>query len=709
MADTQLDRLADAAGIEPRYWDIQGGLHERSPETARVLLRAMGLPAESDGDVVASLNALREEEWREALPPVLVVREGQGFEVPVRLPGSEDSPQLRWTITREDDAETKGQWDAKSANAQAQSQSGGNDIELKRFHVSAQPLGYHRLCVEGIAECALVVVPRCCYLPPDWDASRYWGMALQLYAVRSARNWGIGDFGDLAQLMGWHADTVGLNPLHALFLDAPEAASPYAPCSRLFVNPLYLDVEAVGNFLGLEVGNPPEIRDVLARAKASGDVNYTAVAAAKLTELNRLFRAFAAGAGTRRDEFHAFVTLRGRDLDHFATFQVLSEHFGTHQWSQWPGTFRDPGVIDVRTLITRLEDRHRFFAFLQWQADVQLSATAAASRVHGLRLGIYRDLAVSSDAQSADHWANQATFMGDARVGAPPDPFNEAGQEWGIVPLNPRRLHAQAYAYFIALLRANMRYAGALRIDHVMGLMRLFVIPAGALPRDGAYLRFPFEDLLGILALESLRNKCVVIGEDLGTVPMGFRERMADAGVLSSRVLYFEREHGRFRKPADFPSLAAVSVSTHDLATLRGYWTEADIRAKEAAGIFDSPEEQQRAQGERANDKALLFRALADEDLLPPGIDPDQSWAVQWSEELSLAVHIYLARSQSKLFLVQLDDLAGEEQQANLPGNAPGYPSWRRRLHRSLDELSGNSKIHDAIAAVVRARRPDSN
>jgi 4-alpha-glucanotransferase len=572
------------------------------------------------------------------------------------------------------------------------------------LQLPSQPLGYHRLRVDEVAECTLIVVPARCYLPPDWDVSRYWGIALQLYAVRSARNWGIGDFGDLARLMSWQADAIGLNPLHALFLDTPEAASPYAPCSRLFVNPLYLDIEAAGDFLGIDASHPREIRDVLARARASDNVDYSAVAGAKLTALNRLFGEFTAGGSARREEFHSFVRNGGRNLEHFATFQVLSEQFGTHKWSQWQAAFQDPEAPDVRALVARYQDRHRFFTFLQWQADAQLSATAAASRSQGLRLGIYRDLAVSSDAQSADHWSNQTTFIGKARAGAPPDPFNEAGQEWGIVPLDPRRLRAQAYAHFIALLRANMRYAGALRIDHVMGLMRLFVIPAGALPRDGAYLRFPFEDLLGIVALESTRNSCIVIGEDLGTVPMGFRERMADAGILSSRVLYFEREHGRFRKPADFPSLAAVSVSTHDLATLRGYWAEADIRAKEAAGIFGSSEEKQRAQDERAHDKTALLWALADEGLLPPGMDPNASWTLQWSDELSEAVHAYLARSQSKLLLLQLDDLAGEEQQANLPGKAPSYPSWRHRLHRSLEELSADPKIHAGIGSVVRER-----
>lgn len=705
--DNALQRLADAAGIEPRYWDIQGNLHECSAETARALLEAMGIPAVDEKAAQASLHELNQDQWREILPPVLVAREGQHVEVPVRLPEGGGHRLLHWSIISEDGREARGEWHLEDAIAVSAGEADGQRIALRRLRLPPQPSGYHRIRLAEAGETTLIVSPPRCYLPPGWDSHRYWGVAAQLYSIRSARNWGMGDFGDLAQLTTWPIDTIGINPLHALFLDVPDSASPYAPCSRLFANPLYLDVAAVAASLGMAMDDgimPRDIANLIDRARSSDMVDYPAIARAKLFVLERLFRKFEVQTSTAlNDEFHAFMATGGTDLERFTSFQALSEHLGGHDWMRWPQEFRDPNSRALRLLPGELKERSVFFAFLQWQTNRQLSEVVRTSHERGMRLGIYNDLAVSSDARSADHWANQQIFMGGARVGAPPDPFNERGQEWGIVPLDPRRLRRQAYAYFIALLRANMRHAGVLRVDHVMGLMRLFMIPAGAPPGHGAYVRYPFDDLLDIVALESVRHACVVIGEDLGTVPGGFRERMADANILSSRVLYFEREHGRFRTPGEFPPLATVSVSTHDLATLRGYWTNEDIIAKDALGIFTSPEEKEKALADRASDKSALLQALAEESLLLPGTAMDAA-GVSWSEELATAVHAYLARSQCKLLLVQLDDLAGEKLQANLPGSTSEYPSWRRRLHRSIEELSENAQIRNAFHAIAAER-----
>jgi len=710
--DEKLQHLADAAGIEPRYWDIQGNLHERSADSARALLAAMGIAAWTHEDIDASLKRLQEEEWREVLPPVLVAREHRDIEVPVRLPGGNVQRRLPWSLLREDGRQQQGEWLLENESAVDEGEADGTRLKLWRMRLPAQPAGFHRIHAAEIGELSLIVVPPRCYVPPDWETNKYWGLALQLYGVRSARNWGMGDFGDLARLATWPVDVIGINPLHALFLDDPQSPSPYAPSSRLFINPLYLDVPAVADFLGLPLDQqivPAELGHLIEKARAADIVDYPAVAGVKLAALERLFHAFCTGAGTGKDEdFRAFIDSGGPDLGRFIMFEAFSEHFGNHDWQKWPQEYHNPSSGAVQSLAAELNERCAFYAFLQWLSDLQLGAASKGSRDRGMRLGLYKDLAVSSDAQSADHWAYQQLFMRDARVGAPPDPFNEIGQEWGIVPLNPRRLRAQGYGYFIALLRANMRHAGVLRIDHVMGLMRLFLIPAGAMPKHGAYIRFPFEDLLGIVALESTRNSCVVIGEDLGTVPMGFRERMAEAGILSSRVLYFEREHGRFRSPGEFPPLAAVSVSTHDLATLRGYWTEADILAKEAIGVFGSPEEKARALEERASEKAALIEALAREGLLPSGVSADTGARAPWSQELATAVHAYLARCESRLLLVQLDDLAGEVLQANLPGSTSGYPSWRRRLEKTVEELSTDPQIGHActVIATERGGRP---
>ena len=719
MSDASLDTLADAAGIEARYWDIQGRLHERSPETARDLLRALGIPADSDAEIAASLVMLAEEAWRETLPPVIVAKEATNICVPVRLAAANTARSLRWSIDVEDGGRTAGETRLQDIRVEGTREVDGSTIVLYRLELPMQPLGYHRLRVtmssEAVAD--LIIVPARCHLPRDCRARRYWGISTQLYAVRSDKNWGIGDFGDLGVLTDWSAargaDVVGVNPLHALFLDAPESASPYSPSSRLFLNPLYLDVTAIADFAESEtargLANSSAIAQTLDAGRRSSFVNYSTVAATKLAvleEVHRHFRTTYARADNERGRaFRRFVCGGGVDLNRFATFQALCERFATHNWMRWPDRSSDPNSDEVARFARDHEDRVSFYQYLQWQCEVQLGAIAARAKMQGMKLGLYCDLAVSVDASSSDHWANQECFSRNTRVGAPPDPFNEMGQEWGVVPLNPRCLRSTGYAHFIALLQANMRHAGALRVDHVMGWQRLFVIPAGASPTDGAYLRFPLDDLLSIAALQSQRNRCIVIGEDLGTVPTGFRERMTDANLLSCRVLYFEQNHGRFRRPAEFPELAAVSVTTHDLATLRGYWIGDDIALKASLGIFKSAEEADRARGERERDKQLLVEALGNEGLLPSSLQPADAAKAPWSAEIAKAVHIYLARSPALLLTVQLDDLVGEQHQTNLPGTSAEYPNWRRRLDRTLAEIAADPLIANAVAAVTRGRR----
>jgi len=694
--DELLSRLADAAGIEARYWDIQGHLHETSPETARRLLGVLGFPAATEEEAAASLVRLEEEVWREVLPPVIIAAQGLEIVVPLRLPAL-DARHLSWSLDLEDGRQLRGEVILNDLFVEAVGKIDGTPRFLRRLRLPAQPCGYHHLCVEAGPTARLVVAPPRCYLPPD---GRYWGIAAQLYAIRSEHNWGIGDFTDLRTLVDWGAAcgaaVVGLNPLHALFLDTPTDASPYFPSSRLFINPLYLDVTAIPDFAELEKASKPVSGSI--EAREDDIVDYPAVAGAKLAALERLFAHFRTmhcdESDPRGSAFREFVAQGGSDLADFATFQMLSEHFGTHDWSRWPQSPQKPNSHE--TFSSEQTHRITFFQYLQWQCSAQLSAVA--QRAKAMTLGIYNDLAISVAAASADNWAHQDVFLQGTQVGAPPDPFNEAGQDWGVVPFNPRRLRATGYAYFIALLRANMRYAGALRIDHVMGWQRLFLVPSGASASEGAYLRFPFDDLLAIATLESQRNKCVLIGEDLGTVPAGFRERMAAADVLSCRILYFERKGDSFRRPREFPKLAAVSVTTHDLATLRGYWVGEDIAAKRRLGFLTGGEASQ-LWDDRRRDKHLLLQALADEGLIK-----DLSDEATWLPPLTVAIQAYLARSPSLLFMVHLDDLASEARQINLPGSTTDYPNWRRRLGRSLQEMASDPTIAKMMAAIASER-----
>ena len=719
MNDLALNRLADAAGIEPRYWDIRGRLHERSPETARHLLRAMGIPAGTDTEVAASLAMLAEEPWREVLPPVIIATEGREIEVPVCLPANLAARSLHWSIERETGEHERGECALDSLSIEATGEFARTPVVLRRLRLPTQPLGYHRLRLAAAGEAAarLIVAPLQCHLPSDDTTRKYWGIAAQLYALRSRKDWGVGDFGDLHTLVDWSAargtDAIALNPLHALFLDSPQDSSPYSPSSRLFLNPLYLDVTAVPDFAdsaeARALVESSTMSGAIEAARRAAYIDYPAIARAKLAMLELLYGHFRKRHATKADgrgrAFRDFVEERGNDLRGFTIFQALSGRFGTHDWTRWPDSYRRPESREVVEFALSSEQRVSFFQYLQWQCEMQLSAAAERARTKELRLGLCGDLAVSVDAAAADHWANQDLFARDARVGAPPDPFNEAGQEWGVVPLNPRRLRATGYAHYISLLRANMRHVGALRIDHAMGWQRQFFIPAGGSPADGAYVRFPLDDLLSIATLESHRNRCLVIGEDLGTVPAGFRERMAGANVLSCRVLYFELEHDRVRRPAEFPELASVSVATHDLATLRGYWTGDDIASRARLGMFKSPEEEQQAGTDRARDKRLLLRALSQEGLLPDESATMGAGPSEWTPKLSIAIHTYLARSRSRLFMVQLDDLSSEQHQANLPGSTVGYPNWRKRLDRSLEDLMADDEVREAMTAIARERR----
>lgn len=699
--DEALSRLADAAGIEARYWDIGGRLHETSAETARRLLSALGFPAATETEVAASLARLEEEAWREILPPAVIAAEGHEIAIPLRLAAG-GARNLRWSLDLEGGGQANGCCNLEDLEIEATGALDGTSVVLRRLRLPAQPVGYHRLRLEAHALLItdLIVAPARGHLPaPD---RRYWGIAAQLYALRSENNWGMGDFTDLRALMDWAkargADAVGVNPLHALFLDTPDHASPYSPNSRLFLNPLYLDVTKIPDFVECAWASSPALGDVARTLRAGDLVNYRAVATAKIAVLERLhahFRAtHASQGGARGGAFLEFVAGGGRDLCRFATFQTLSERFGTHDWTRWPLPAQKPDQDEP--LSPQQAQRVGFFQYLQWQCAVQLGM-AVGGRENGMAFGLFKDLAVSVEAASADHWANQDLFLRDIQVGAPPDPFNEAGQDWGVVPFNPRRLRATGYAHFIALLRANMRHAGALRIDHVMGWQRLFLIPAGGRASEGVYLRFPLGDLVAIAALESRRNRCALIGEDLGTVPAGFRERMAAANILSCRILYFERDGDRFHRPGELPAQAVVAAATHDLATLRGYWTGEDIAAKARLGILKEDEERQ-SRDERARDKQQLLQALAEEGLHAPADD------APWTPQLADAIHAYLARSPALLLLVQMDDLADEQRQVNLPGSTVGYPNWRRRLGRTLEEMIRDPAIAQTAAMIARER-----
>jgi 4-alpha-glucanotransferase len=697
----ELRRIAGLVGITTRHTDALGVVHEPGEETLARLIAAFGLPSEPQRAAEALAEEARTAPFGLA-PMEITAAEEAAPTLQLRLPPG--AGEAEWHCRLEGGGEHDGRSD-------------GDRLELR----GGLPLGYHRLAIEAgadIAEIALVVAPQSCHLGPALEhGARSWGLTAQLYGLRSRDDWGIGDFSGLARLCrragSLGAATVGVNPLHALFAAEPRHESPYSPSSRAWLNYLYIDVTAVPGFAEDDAARALAPAAAIAAAWEAKLVDYAAVAAVKRPVLEALFRRFRRRrSGALVADFRAFLSSGGTALAAFAVFEALHEHFlaagGLFSWHEWPAAMRDPNSPEVAKFAKQHADRIAFFQFLQWQADRQLAAAASAGREAGLAIGLYRDLAVGVNPNGAEAWAERGLVAPDATIGAPPDPLSRAGQNWGLAPLNPLALRRRGFAPLIAALRANMRHAGVLRIDHVMSLQRLYWIPAGASAIAGAYVNYPFRDMLRLVALESRRHECAVIGEDLGTVPEGFRDTMQRAGVLSYRVVVFERwGDGSFIPPADYPPLAAATAATHDLATLKGYWLGRDIEWRRRLSLYPDAEAEATEARERGRDRHLLLDALVREallepeqraELLPEGREP------VFTAALGDAILAYLARSRSRLALVQLEDVAGEAEQANLPGTTEAHPNWRRRLSVRLEELLAGPAMA-RVAAIVAAER----
>ncbi|MEN6587188.1 MAG: 4-alpha-glucanotransferase, partial [Sulfuricella sp.] len=534
-----LARLSAMVGILPEYFDVRGRRHATPAATRRALLTAMGIDVSTPERIAAAIAERELRPWRRALEPVAVVAARAPW-VRLALPDARNREELEWHLTLEDGSEHRARFRPAELAPLETGQIDGTGYTAWQLELGSNIVpGYHRLAVAGadgeFAAQTLIVAPGACYLPAAVaDSGRIWGPAVQLYAVRSERNWGIGDFTDLRVLLdhwaGQGADIVGINPVHALFPHNPEHASPYSASSRLFLNVLYLDVEAIADFHESDAARAmlraPEFQMRLDGLRATDMVDYAGVAALKLPMLEMLyqhFREWHLGPGSERAKaFRAYQAREGERLHRQALFEALQEHFHNQDpaiwgWPAWPEPFRHPEAPEVRGFEAEMQGRIDFFAYLQWQSDLQLGAVGWRSLELGLGVGLYLDLAVSVDGGGAEAWANQEFYAIGAGVGAPPDLFNQNGQDWGLPPFVPERLREAGYAPFIATLRHSMQHAGALRLDHVMGLMRQYWVPSGASPAQGAYVRYPFADLLGILALESQRNRCMVVGEDLGT------------------------------------------------------------------------------------------------------------------------------------------------------------------------------------------------
>jgi glycogen operon protein len=708
-----LDRLARAAGIASQWRGVDGQVHAVGDDTRRALLAAMGLAATTTGQARAHLVQLASRRERRILPRARVVVEGAEEQIGIVAAGG------KWP--RRGALEIRGEaGEVRSVSFSAEDLSGDSIVAadggsvIRRFvPLPSLAAGIYAVTFEGRPDstCRLVVTPRSCFLPDVLrNGGRRFGLAAHLYALRRQGDQGIGDFSTLREAgvatAGAGGVVVALNPLHALFSGDRERASPYQPSDRRFLDPIYIDVECVPDF----AASPRAQRALEQQAKAilhlsrQSVVDYAGVWRLKQAVLGLCFQAFEQrGRGDRLVlEFDRFLRAGSASLLRFATFEAIS---AVHRipWASWPETLRQPEGRAVAEFGQSHVKDVRFAMYLQWLADRQLGLAAANSRDRGLAFGFCRDLAVGAAPDGAEAWATQVSLARGVSIGAPPDPFASAGQVWNLPPPIPEAQADEGFAGFRELIRANVRHAGALRIDHVMGLSRLFWIPDGARCADGAYVNYPLDDLLGVLALESERARCVVIGEDLGTVPEGFRERVARADILSYQPLWFQRDGAAFLPPSGYAAKAVACVSTHDLPTFAGWWNGSDIAERQALRLLDD-DAACRAPEERRQERDALVTAMRDQ-----GIDASATQYSELARDLAAtcAVHRFVGATSAMLVLLQADDLAVETIAQNLPGTDRERPNWRRKVSVPAAELwhseCGEVAVRDLAPSRGRA------
>ena len=671
MADPALTALADRMGVACAYHDWTGNFLTVDPSTVVAVLSALGVRAETEADCAASLAELDRRHFLRALPPSIVARSGieHGFWVHV----THGHPAQVW-IRLEDGTVRTGMRQAD--NFTPPFDLDGRQVGEATFVLPADlPLGYHRVHLRSGDEefdTPLIVTPAWLGLPARMGERRGWGLATQLYSVRSKGSWGFGDLTDLADLAVWAgarhgADYVLINPLHAASPTSPMEPSPYLPTSRRFVSPLYLRVEAIPEFAWLSKRDRVHKRReaVQSRARKSDVIDRDVVWAAKRKALHLIYR-IPRSAG-RQLAFEAFKDREGTALGNFATWCALAERHGG-DWRTWPRELQHPASPEVAEFAERHRAEVDFHRWLQWQLDEQLASAQSQAVQAGMALGVMADLAVGVHPSGADAWALQEVLALGVTAGAPPDEFNQLGQDWSQPPWRPDRLEELGYQPFRTLIQAVLRHAGGVRIDHIIGLFRLWWIPEGAPPTAGTYVRYNHDAMIGIVALEAHRAGAVVVGEDLGTVEPWARDYLRERGVLGTSILWFEIDAGS-RGPLaaeHWRELCLSSVTTHDLPPTPGYLQGEHVRLRDRLGLLTRPAAEELADHDA--EQAAWLAELRRVGVL--GAQADE-------QDVVVALYRYLCRTPSRLLALALTDAVGEHRTQNQPGTTDEYPNWR--------------------------------
>jgi 4-alpha-glucanotransferase len=720
---TLIERLARLRGIGDAYHDYRGELRYFSLETKQDLLRAMGCAVDDPAALTSELSRLEVALWGRFLPPLAVTSLGR-VGVDINITAREFGSSLLWSVRFEDDSRREGVISTADCAETWRGEVEGSWITRRRLELPFDvPPGYHELEAKisggAAARCLLIVSPPQCYEPPAIvSGRRLWGMAVQLYTLRSADNWGMGDFNDLQTLIRWvaahGAGFVGLNPLHALAPSDPERASPYSASSRHFLNVLYIAVPQVPEFqecaAACERLTDPATAERLRDLRRREWVDYRGIADLKFEILALLYREFRdrhlAASSPRAKAFRAFVAGGGPLLQTHARFDALDRYFratlgADSGWISWPAEFRDVNGSAAAQFAAAHPQEVEFYAYLQWLAHEQLCNAQALARELGMPIGLYGDYAVGANPSGSETWEDQVSYRMGAEIGAPPDPLALMGQGWGIPPQDPFVMQSQRLQGFARLIRNNMRYYGALRLDHVMSLFRLWWVAAGCSPTEGAYVHYPLQQLLTVLSLESARSGCLVVGEDLGVVPDEMRKAMPEFGLYHYKVLLFEKLDGRFRRPEEYIRRALATATTHDMPTLRSYWEGRDIELRRRLNLYPSEDIERDVVREREHDRELLLGALAEQGLRPelPATPHDA-----FTAELAQALHLYLARSATVMVALQVEDLIGMTEPVNVPGTHKEYPNWQRKVTVDLEELAARGDLAAYLEAINAAR-----
>ena len=663
--------------INPYFFDEYGRRRYASDEALGKIGKRLGL-----------------KKSRRILPLVKVVAQGEPIFIPLHTPDRTKNFHARWQLRLEDGELIDGKVKRNAINL-------ARDL----------PLGYHDLLVENkqyALTCRLIITPKTAYLPPELQQKKkLWGAILQLYTLRSHRNWGVGDFTDLKEFLSKLAakggDFVGLNPIHALFPANPESASPYSPSSRLWQNIIYIDVNAIEAFQKSEEAqtwfHSQETQQQLNEARAKDYVDYSQVMRLKLHGLRLAYSAFAEQSQT---DFEQFVEEQGESLEIQGTFDALHQWLSVRfdeqwGWPSWPSEYQDYHSNAVKRFKAEHADLVRFYMWLQFVAQEQLRQCDLLTKELNMPIGFYRDLAVGAADSGSETWADKELFVLDASIGAPSDIMAPNGQNWGLSPMHPEILQERDYQPFIDLLRANMKDCGALRIDHILGLARMWWVAKGDSAKNGAYVRYPLDDLLAILALESQRNQCLIIAEALGTVPKGMLPKLAEKGILAYNIFYFEWDQNGSKPLADYPYQAMTTLSTHDLPTIQGYWKGYDFELGERFGVYPSEKVLNTLKRTRRFNKEGIRRAVeAVQELEPDSAGVTLTFPHQ--------LQSYVADTNSALFGSQPEDWLNMLEPVNIPGTSTEYPNWRRKLIRTVEEIFENSKIRELLETFEHKR-----